>query len=670
MKKKTVLAGAMAVALTLSQFFGTAALAETVDTTEGSVTKDITKTITDGLEVYAEGGKSATVTAKDVSNDEGADGVHAEASGSGSSVDVTVNGSVNGGYDDIIEAAAAGGGQTSVTVNGDASGSYGVYVHDSTDNENEYGNGTINVTVNGKITGEDYGIDASANENSTVTVTAKGNVTGASEDGVEVEAGENSTSTIKVSGNINGGSSGIDADSYGRGNTTVEVTGDVTGGNNGIYAEASYGGNTSVLVNGNVSATGSASSEEDYYRERQTVGIYLDIDGGDVTVSVKDKDDPNDSDISGNVRSTGAGLHISYVPDNDNEEGTLTAEADDQTGAAASSGSADVLIEGVLHGDTAAVMVSENVTPDDLKLTVWKVDPVNDNIVEFAPEYTEPEFRPLSVQLQSITLTNEGTNTADTGAASSDADKETKRQALEKSIQYIIKVEQPKEGATLTATGKGGAALAVSHDHSVAKEGEEVYLKVDLQKGFKITGAFNGLGQKVALLKDASGNYYVTVPKGGGVYLTAELEKVQEEKKEEKKTGSSGSRSGSGNTRMGYWKQDAHGWYYQFVNGGGIARNTVFYIDQKSSDGYTPGYYGFGEDGYMKTGWALINNYWYYFDPASGLMMYGWQNINGKDYYLNPGVLATGTFAIPIGALYMNTVTPDGCKVDASGARG
>lgn len=64
------------------------------------------------------------------------------------------------------------------------------------------------------------------------------------------------------------------------------------------------------------------------------------------------------------------------------------------------------------------------------------------------------------------------------------------------------------------------------------------------------------------------------------------------------------------------------------------------------------------ESGAMLTGWLWLNNVWYYTDP-SGAMLTGWQYINGKWYYLDPGN----------GAMYANTITPDGYQVDASGAR-
>ena len=130
------------------------------------------------------------------------------------------------------------------------------------------------------------------------------------------------------------------------------------------------------------------------------------------------------------------------------------ADAESREGTAAS-GAPDVLIEGVLHGDTTGVMVSNNVTPDDLTLTVWKVDlNKSDNVVEIE----------------------------ESGAAADDAADE-KREAIEKSIQYIIKIEQPKEGATLSATGKGGAALTKSHGYAAGWYGfgDDGYMLRDWQ---------------------------------------------------------------------------------------------------------------------------------------------------------------------------------------------
>lgn len=87
----------------------------------------------------------------------------------------------------------------------------------------------------------------------------------------------------------------------------------------------------------------------------------------------------------------------------------------------------------------------------------------------------------------------------------------------------------------------------------------------------------------------------------------------------------------------------------------------------------------------MKTGWHHddVDEFTYYLDSNSGKMLVGWQTINGKDYYFQP-VRDMGNYHfnneqekwlyslnnnIPYGALYINTTTPDGSKVDENGAK-
>ena len=60
--------------------------------------------------------------------------------------------------------------------------------------------------------------------------------------------------------------------------------------------------------------------------------------------------------------------------------------------------------------------------------------------------------------------------------------------------------------------------------------------------------------------------------------------------------------------------------------------------------------------------WALTNGRWYLFD-AAGNMLLGWQQKNNKWYYLEP----YGNSEYPQGALYVNTETPDGYRVNANG---
>ena len=97
-------------------------------------------------------------------------------------------------------------------------------------------------------------------------------------------------------------------------------------------------------------------------------------------------------------------------------------------------------------------------------------------------------------------------------------------EAVSRQVSYIIRLEQPQAGGTVQALDALHAALAQSHGYDVAHAGDKVYLNVDLAQGYFVSGAFNGAGERVALLKD-EGGYYVVVPEGGGVYLSVCLGK-------------------------------------------------------------------------------------------------------------------------------------------------
>lgn len=74
---------------------------------------------------------------------------------------------------------------------------------------------------------------------------------------------------------------------------------------------------------------------------------------------------------------------------------------------------------------------------------------------------------------------------------------------------------------------------------------------------------------------------------------------------------------------------------------------------------------------------------WYYFNESDKTMKTGWQKIDGKEYFFQP-VRDMGNYhfnneeakwkyavnnKVPYGAMYVNTITPDGAKVDSSGAK-
>ena len=93
---------------------------------------------------------------------------------------------------------------------------------------------------------------------------------------------------------------------------------------------------------------------------------------------------------------------------------------------------------------------------------------------------------------------------------------------LSSQVNYIVKVDQPLVGATIKAVNASHGALAKSHGFDVAHVGDKIYLEVALEPGYYLNGAHNGTGERVALQHD-EGGYFLIVPEGGGVCLTADV---------------------------------------------------------------------------------------------------------------------------------------------------
>lgn len=94
----------------------------------------------------------------------------------------------------------------------------------------------------------------------------------------------------------------------------------------------------------------------------------------------------------------------------------------------------------------------------------------------------------------------------------------------------------------------------------------------------------------------------------------------------------------------GTWSHDSNGWSYQ-SDDGNSPRGTWKKIDSK--------WYYFNKNGYMETGWIQYEKKWYYCYLNGELATNCW--ITGKYYVGNDG------------AMYVNTITPDGYKVGGDG---
>ena len=125
--------------------------------------------------------------------------------------------------------------------------------------------------------------------------------------------------------------------------------------------------------------------------------------------------------------------------------------------------------------------------------------------------------------------------------------------------------------------------------------------------------------------------------------------------------GGSSSRSASKSTTStgssqpnteGSWKQNTAGWTFQKTDGS---------YSTNEWERINGSWYYFGGTGYMTTGWQAINGSWYYMDTSVGNMQTGWLQQGQTWYYLNTategveGSMATGWKAINGSWYYMNT---------------
>ena len=137
---------------------------------------------------------------------------------------------------------------------------------------------------------------------------------------------------------------------------------------------------------------------------------------------------------------------------------------------------------------------------------------------------------------------------------------------------------------------------------------------------------------------------------------------------------------------MAGWIQSSGRWWYRHNNGayttdGWELINGIWYYFDHSGwmkTGWikTSGvWYYLSSSGAMQTGWVKTDGLWYYLN-SSGAMQTGCLKTGGKWYYLNSsGTMKTGWFTVSgkwyyaynSGALAVNTITPDGYRVNTSG---
>ena len=261
----------------------------------------------------------------------------------------------------------------------------------------------------------------------------------------------------------------------------------------GVHAYAGDESKTSVTVGGDVTVEG---------KDATGVNAYA-ADGGEASVTVE-------GNVSAKLEESGFGAAAVWASAYEGGSADVHVVGDVDGGIALStygdSCEIKVTVEGTVSGEDAAVMVYPgNNNSDEVTLLLWKAElNENGNVVE-AYQYDLEDF-PEEMR-EEVEKANEE-NAADAAK-------------VEDNILYIIKLEQLSEGGELSVSGTEKV-----DGFDVAKEGDNVILKIAIADGYKLNGAYNGLGEKVALLQDSNGDYYVIVPKGGGVYLSADVSKI------------------------------------------------------------------------------------------------------------------------------------------------
>ena len=394
--------------------------------------------------------------------------------------------SVDGG-----EATASVGGDASLKATGDDVYASGVDSYISAES------GTSNVSIGGDL-------DVSGSSAEGVSVYNRdsreewNSETGETEyTPIESSSAEN---TVTVGGNITASgennATGVNASSAVGATATVEVGGNVSAEGDyaaGVYAYAGDESKTSVTVGGDVTVEG---------KDATGVNAYA-ADGGEASVTVE-------GNVSAKLEESGFGAAAVWASAYEGGSADVHVVGDVDGGIALStygdSCEIKVTVEGTVSGEDAAVTVYPgNNNSDEVTLLLWKAElNENGNVVE-AYQYDLEDF-PEEMR-EEVEKANEE-NAADAAK-------------VEDNILYIIKLEQLSEGGELSVSGTEKV-----DGFDVAKEGDNVILKIAIADGYKLNGAYNGLGEKVALLQDSNGDYYVIVPKGGGVYLSADVSKI------------------------------------------------------------------------------------------------------------------------------------------------
>lgn len=538
-----ILAASIATCLNATAFADTVKVDATNQDVNETVNTDAKAGNNDtaAVEVKSDNGNEADLTlnasaeADATNRTEESTGVMASSEKSGSSTEVTVNGDVStdtkSGSATGVSAVSKNGGSTDVTINGntdaksEATGKEAIGI-------DAYGKGTSNtkVTAEGNVSAEAKdkarGARVTAKDNAKVELDVNnGGISAKSEDsaafGVHAGAtGSNASSKTSVDKDVTATSSGkaargVHINEVNNGGTVdISISGDVNAKSKTIAEAINLGempedpnivdGTVNIQVGGSVES----NSEDTAYGIFGSTGkgnVNINV-GGDVnaksdnkatTIDLYSADGNVDINVSGNVNQEGSrGKAISLFDGTENADISVNVAKDVTASTTAvtitkkeDKSSIDLLVSGTITGKEHNIVLSDQSSTENLNITVWKVDTSNDKkVVE-----------------------------TDTGSAL------VQNEEAEKKINYIIKVDP----VSTSGGALGVSGTIQSHGYDTAHEGDKVYLQVTVPSGyeFDVNSFYNVSGSADCKVIESNGNYYLEVPKGGGVFVGVNLRK-------------------------------------------------------------------------------------------------------------------------------------------------
>ncbi len=241
----------------------------------------------------------------------------------------------------------------------------------------------------------------------------------------------------------------------------------------GIYANSSGNGSSKINVKGSIVVLPD-SGQTGY-------GIYSDNTGGKINVSVGGEviADGKDSVGAAVINDSDSGYNDteSKTPEIKTKiaiRGDLSGKSTGLYVEGSGSSLADIFVEGTILGDDAGVEISDEVTPENLDLKVWRITSQNGKIV--------------------------------TGAHSKD---------VGDSIKYLIKFAPNDLEKSVIVVDENGNKLPETHGYPYAKKGQKVYFR---PVNRKINAIFDG---KTSLRKEADGSFSLVISDGGGEWIAS-----------------------------------------------------------------------------------------------------------------------------------------------------